>query len=225
MTKALFTACLIMVAAPWLEAQDRSRYREFQLGSDLASVVKQIGIAAPNIKVVHQRPAVIQSFEWRPRYFLRNSSAQPDPVDLIVFRFYNDQLFAIVVDYSRDRVEGMTEIDMVDAISAVYGPPSKVMPAAGRLAMDYGSADMPVAIWGESGASVTLMRVAYPVSFRLVVADMRLDDLARAAGAESVRLDAKEAPQREVARQKKEDEEAVDALKKAQIENKAVFKP
>jgi len=226
MKKVLFTTLICLVlAAPSLEAQDRSRYREFQLGSDLASIVKLIGMASPDIKLMHQRPAVIQNLEWRPRYTSRNPSAQSDPVDLIVLRFYNDQLFAVIVDYSRDKTEGMTETDMVEAISGTYGSPSKVMPTAGRVASSYGSADVPAAIWGDTGSSVTLLRVAYPVSFRLIVADTRLGNLAQTAIAEGVRLDAKEAPQREVARQKKEDEEAVDALKKAQIENKAVFKP
>lgn len=38
------------------------------------------------------------------------------------------QLFRIVVDYGQNRTEGMTEADMIEAISAVYGTP------AGRLA-------------------------------------------------------------------------------------------
>ena len=88
-----------------------------------------------------------------------------------------------------------------------------------------GRVDAPIAIWADNESSITLFRVASPVSFRLVVADTRLDNLARTASAEAVRLDAKEAPQREIARQKKEDEEALAALKQAQIENKAVFTP
>jgi hypothetical protein len=67
--------------------------------------------------------------------------------------------------------------------------------------------------------------VAYPVSFRLIVASTHLDTLARTASAEAVRLDAKEAPQREIARQKKESDEALAALQKAKTENKAVFRP
>ena len=91
--------------------------------------------------------------------------------------------------------------------------------------LDYGRVDAPIAIWGDKESSVTLLRVAYPVSFRLVVAFTRLDNLARTASAEAVRLDAKEAPQREIARQKKESDEALAALKKAKTENKAVFRP
>src|SRR4026209_1969091 len=115
MKKVLFTALMCFVlAVPSLEAQDRSRYREFQLGSDLASIVKLIGMASPDITLVHQRPAVIPNLERRPRYTSRPSPAQSDPVDLMVLSFYNDQLFAVIVDYSRDKTEGMTETDMVE---------------------------------------------------------------------------------------------------------------
>jgi hypothetical protein len=101
-----------------------------------------------------------------------------------------------------------------------------VLPAANRVStLDYGTVDAPVAIWGDKESSITLLRVTYPVSFRLVVSLTRLDKLARTASAEAVRLDAKEAPQREIARLKKESDEALAALEKAKAENKAVFRP
>ncbi len=53
----------------------------------------------------------------------------------------------------------------------------------------------------------------------------RLDNLAQTASAEAVRLDVKEAPQREIARQKNESDEALGVLKKAKTENQAVFRP
>jgi hypothetical protein len=219
-------ACVVILPAQLLHAQDRMRYREFQLGSDVASVAKLIGTASSDVKLIHQRPAVMQDLEWRPRYFSRSASAQTDPVDLILLRFVDDQLFRVVVDYARDRTEGMTEADMIEAIAAIYGPASKVLATSSRVpTLHYGGVDTPVAIWADKESSITLFRVAYPVSFRLVVALTRLDNLARTASAEAVRLDAREAPQREIARREKEDEEALLALRKAKIENKAVFMP
>jgi hypothetical protein len=218
--------CIVILSAHQLHAQDGMRYREFQLGSDVASVAKQIGTTSSDLKLIHQRPAVIQDLEWRPRYFSGGVSPQTDPVELIMFRFYDDQLFRVIVDYHRDRTKGMTEADMIEAITVTYGPASRVLPATNRIStLDYGAADAPVAIWGDKESSVTLLRVAYPVSFRLVLAFTRLDNLARTASAEAVRLDAKEAPQREIARQKKESDEARAALEKAKTENKAVFRP
>ena len=218
--------CSLILAAQLVNAQDRLRYRDFQLGSDLATIAKLTGTGPSDIKLIHQRPALMQDLEWRPRFFSRTASAKTDPVDLILFRFVDDQLFRVVVDYARDRTEGMTEADMIEAIAETYGPASKVPATSGRVpTLDYGGVDVPVAFWTDKESSITLFRVAYRVSFRLVVALTRLDNLARTATTEAVRLDAKEAPTREIARQKKEDEEALAALKKAQIENKAVFKP
>jgi hypothetical protein len=42
-----------------LEAQDRTRYRDFQLGSDLQSVSVLAKVAATDAKTIHQRPAVM----------------------------------------------------------------------------------------------------------------------------------------------------------------------
>jgi hypothetical protein len=219
-------ACILMLSAVALQAQERLRYRDFQLGSDLASVAKVTGIAPSEAKLIHQRPAVMKDLEWRPRYFSGGVSPQTDPVDLMVFRFYDDQLFSVVVDYDRHRTTGMTEADMIEAITAKYGPASKPLPRLRRASVaEYGTPDTPIAVWGDTEYSVTLLRVAYPETFRLVVALTRLDNLARTASTEAVRLDANEAPQREIARQKREADEALAAQEKAKIENKAVFRP
>jgi hypothetical protein len=78
----------------------------------------------------------------------------------VLFNFYNDQLFRIIVDYDRHRTEGMTE-----------------------------TPDTPVAVWGNPEYSVTLLRVAYPETFRLVLTLTRLENLARGAAVEAVRMD------------------------------------
>ena len=100
-----------------LQGQDRSRYRDFQLGGDLSSVSALTKVAVSDAKTIHQRPAVMQELEWRPPYYsLNGSTAAPnDPVRQIVFSFYNDQLSKMVVDYDRDRTAGMTDADMIEA--------------------------------------------------------------------------------------------------------------
>jgi hypothetical protein len=59
----------------------------------------------------------------------------------------------------------------------------------------------------------------------MIVVSTRLERLARIAEAEAVRLDARDAPQREVARQKKEVNDSRVAREKARVANKAAFKP
>jgi hypothetical protein len=218
-------ALILLTAVPLLHAQAPLRYREFSLGSDVASVATLTGLSGSDAKVIHARPAVMKDLEWRPRYFSRGVSPRTDPVDVMVFSFYDDQLYKVTVDYERDRTAGMTEADMIEAITAEYGPPLTPRPKVRATLPDRGAADQPLAVWGDADQSVTLLRVANPPSFRLIVADARLERLARTAGAEAVRLDAREAPQREIARQKQEAEDARAAEEKAKADNKAVFRP
>ena len=151
--------CLVLLSASTIAAQQPFRYREFQLGSDLASIGKLTGTAAAVAKVIHPRPAIIKELEWRPRYATRGESPQTDPVDTMVFRFYEDQLFAVIVDYDRRRTEGMTAADMIAAITATYGPTSRLASRPiGTQTGGYGFPDTPLAIWGDTEHSVTLLR-------------------------------------------------------------------
>jgi hypothetical protein len=223
----LFILCvcsLLLVQASAAQSQSHDRYREFVIGSSLASVAKATGADPVTAKVIHRRPAMLTDLEWRPRYHSGGLPAT-DPVDVIAFKFYDDQLFTIVVDYDRRRTEGMTSADMIDAISASYGmfqvPSNPVGSREGR----YGFPDTLIATWGDTEHSVSLLRVTYPETFRLVVRSTRLAGLADLAGAAAVRLDADEAPQRELDRQKKQDDDSRAASEKARDANKATFKP
>jgi hypothetical protein len=186
------------------------------------------GLATSDAKTIHQRPALLQDLEWRPSHW-RASDTLPstDPVQQIGFSFYNDRLFRIVVDYDRDRTEGMTDADMVEAISAVYGP--QVNPSVSRRRQPpsvYDDAGTPIGQWGNVNNSVTLYRLpSYGTSFRLVVTAEPTAALARTAAARALVLDAREAPQREAAREKKEAEDRRAAEAEARLTNKATFRP
>ena len=108
------------VSVSSIEAQDLSRYREFRLGMNLLAVAKQADMQPSEARVIHQRPAVIQELEWRPQSSL-TSSSQADPVSEVLFTFYNGELFRMVVNYDQHKTEGLTDEDMVEAISAKYG--------------------------------------------------------------------------------------------------------
>jgi hypothetical protein len=209
--------------------QGVSQYRNFALGSNVISVSALAGIDPAEAKTIHQRPAVLQDLEWRPSRWVAGSTASSvDPVEQILFSFYNDQLFRVVVDYGHERTEGMTAADMIDGISSVYGAPlarsSRVAGrAASQLETESGSL---VARWGDSEHRVVLYHTSsYSAAYRLILTDVRLDDLARKAGTQAGRLDNQEAPAREIARQKKERDDARGAAAKARDANKRVFRP
>ncbi len=211
-----------------VEGQSLLQYRNFTFGSDLASISSVTGVPVAQATTVHQRPAVLQDLEWRPsRWTAAVTEVSTDPVDQMVFSFYDDQLFQIVVDYRADRTEGMTDADVIKAISTVYGATIKRAPvdrrAASRVEIDSGT---PIARWASAGQVVVLYRTSsYRQEFRLIVADQSLDQLAKKATAEALRLDDQEAPQRELARQKKETEDARAAADKARTANKDAFRP
>jgi hypothetical protein len=221
-------AITILLSTPPLESQGLAQYRDFQLGGDLASVATLAGVAASTAKVIHQRPALMQDLEWRPsRWTSAPSAAQSDPVQQVTFSFYTDQLFRVVVDYDRERTDGLTGVDMVEAISQTYGAPVK--PAVKRTAAAAMSIDNdsgpPISRWEGADYAVALYRSSYATTFRMIVTSPRLDALARTATAQALRLDAREAPQREIDRQKKEVDDARATQEKARAVNKATFRP
>jgi hypothetical protein len=214
------------VSALLVDAADLSRYRGFQFGMDLLAVAKQADMEPSEAKVIHQRPAVIQELEWRPpRSF--TPSPQADSVKDVVFSFYNGELFRIVVNYDRYRTEGLTDEDMVEAISTKYGiatrPVTKIVLFSSFQV--YNDTEKVIARWEDSQYSFNLFRSSYQPTFGMLVFSKRLDPLAQAAIVEAIRLDEQEAPQREAERQKTQAEEDRAAQEKARLVNKADFRP
>ena len=225
-----FAICVVglVLATHGVAGQSLAQYRNFELGSTLAAVAGLIGVSPSQAKVIHQRPVVLQDLEWRLSQWINGSGASStDPVEQIVFSFYDDRLFRIVVDYDRNRTEGMTQADMLDAIAEIYGVPVKQTAALGRTISNVeAAAGTPVARWRDAGHTAVLYRVStYRGEFRLIVTDTALDALAQKATIQAVRLHDREAPQREVARMKKEQEDNRAAAEKARIANKKVFRP
>ncbi len=214
------------VSAPLIYGQDLSRYREFQFGMNLFAVAKQADMKPSEARVIHQRPAVIQELEWRPPRSL-GSSPQADPVSEVLFSFYNGELFRMVVNYDRYRTEGLSDEDMVEAISAKYGtatrPDAKIILFSSFQV--YNDSEKVIARWEDAQYSFNLFRSSYQPTFGMLVFSKRLDALARAAIVEAIRLDEQEAPQREIERQKKQDAEDRAGQQKARVANKPNFRP
>jgi hypothetical protein len=214
----------LMLWASLLGAVDLSNYRGIQIGTTLKIAAKQSEAQLSETKLVHQRPAVIQELEWRPRFSYKANAKEVDPVRDILLRFYNGELFQIVTTYDRDKVKGMTEADMIDAISLTYGTATK--PAVEiPYRSNYGEVASVLARWEDSDYSHDLVRTGDRSSFALVLSNKRLNALAQTAIVEAVRLDAIEAPQREINLQKLQDANDRLELDKARSENRPNFRP
>lgn len=219
----------VVLSAQFLSAQDLSMYRDFHVGMNLASVVTQTGSNPSDAKVIHERPALIQELDWRPRFGRGGSSLQTDPIQAIVFSFYNHELYRIVVTYDRQKVEGLTEKDLIESISATYGTATTPVAtiASSPLSQAYrgDEPDKVIARWEDGQYSFNLIRSSYESTFGLVIFSTRLDALARAAVAKAVRLDKQEAPRREIERYKQQEADIRVAQEKARLVNKSTFRP
>ena len=206
-------------------AQDLSRYRAYVLESSLDSVVAAAsGARADDAKMLHERPATIQELEWQAPYF-GSETTSADPVREIVFTFYNGALYQLVVNYDRDRTEGLSNSDVIESVSAAYGAPAL---AAGRRISPPPEAlpdSIVLARWENTEAVLTLVRGAYAPEFQLILTSTSLGTRARSAIREAIRLDAVEAPRREAAQRKKDASDASAARDKTRVTNKEAFRP
>ncbi len=223
--RALVIAVSVILGGQVASAQDVSRYRGYVLESSLESVIAVGTSRAADVKTLHERPAKIQELEWRPPYMASGSQAV-DPVRGITFTFYDGSLYQIVVTYERDRTDGLTNGDIIESLSATYGAP--VLEAAGART-SRPVAPLPdtiaVARWENAASSRTRLRATYSPGYQLILITKPLR--ARAGGAirEAVKLDAIEAPRRDVERRAKEIADASLARDKARTTNKSAFRP
>jgi hypothetical protein len=221
MRNMVVSLSLILLSAPLLFGQDLSKYRTFTLGTSLAELTKQVGPYSHWTTLTHKRPAAIQELT----FWTLNSSGSPvglDPVSQILFSFYNAELYRMVVTYDRDATRGLTDDDMVQAVSARYGTARRFYPEINLPTNDvYASTETVIARWEDSQNSVNLFRSSNQSSFRLAVFSKRLDARAQAAILESVKLENEEAPQKEIDWRKKE----ADELEVARQINQKTFRP
>jgi hypothetical protein len=213
----------LLACAPAAHAQDLSRYREFHLGMSLEAVAHQAGIGSEP-QVVHTRPQLIQELMWQPPS--GSSTSVRDSARKVLFGFYNGQLFRIAIDYDRDKTEGLTDQDMTAAISTKYGTALLTAMHIGPPSTEIGrDRNVVVARWEDLTYAAVLTRPWYSSAFTLVISARGPEALATVASAESVRLDAKEAPQRELDRQRKQDDENRAKDEKARRANIGTFRP
>lgn len=214
-----------MVAA-MAAAADLNTYRQFTLGASVADTVSQARAMERDVTVQHARPAMLQELRWRPPYRTVGDAAAVESVADIIFSFVDNQLFRMTIGYDNSRTEGLTNKDMVAALSATYGPPSAgAGPTAPRSEFDSLDVSTTIAVWRAGDATVELRHSAYRSSFGLVITSLPLEAFARKARTTAETLDVREAPAREAARVKAEAEAARAAAAKTRTTNQATFTP
>lgn len=210
-------------------AQERGEYRDFQLGASVAAISALTDTRVADATLLHERPALMQELRWRPSSSgtAGRSPSRGKGLELVTFSFYENQLYRMMIDYERAQTQGMTDRDMVDAISASYGPPSssKFSDEWTGARGSESVASRLVARWNGPDYAIAVSRWAYGGAWRLVVESTPLATLARTADLQAIVLDVKEGPQREAERSRRDQQRKDDAEAAARAANKATFQP
>jgi hypothetical protein len=211
---------LVLFCTPLLSGQDLSSYRKFSLGSSLIAVSKQVGQDPLRADLIHPSPALIQQITYWP-IEAAPYSTRAESVSQVLFSFYNGELYKISVTYDQQATEGLTEDDMVAAISARYGSAARLYPEIALPTSDeYAPSSKVIARWEDAETSVSLFRTNSLNTFGLAVYSKKVDAQADAAILESAKLEKQEAPQKEIDRQKGE----ADKLEAARLKNVKAFR-
>ena len=221
----LALACMMSLGVPATSAEPvLSHYRGVTLGDSVQVVVDHLRLVAADVKVVHERPTLVQEVTWRPSRFVSGTTIEPDPLAEMVLTFRAGRLARIAVTYDRERTQGMTNEDLHEAMGSVYGvsmliatpPQTTIAPSAERQT---------IGRWEDAETLLVLWREQYPNRVGLTVTSLAGDRALQVAIAEGVRVDAAEAPARDLARRTDEAAAIQARAEKIRQDNKAKFKP
>lgn len=184
----LFLFLVLILAMP-IQAQDLSRYRTYAFGMSLDDLRLQLDSQGLRTKLVHG-PALIQEVVWWPW----ESSGPPrgDGLWQVLFRFHNSRLYRIEATYDRLATRGLTAADMVEAIAARYGSPTRLQAEGDSTIHLEDTTGRALAQWEDPYYSLTLYRSSLSDAFGLIIFSKQLDTqaiLAIAGSAEAVRQD------------------------------------
>ncbi|HZQ18293.1 MAG TPA: hypothetical protein VFA90_06185 [Terriglobales bacterium] len=211
---------LLLLFSPLLCGADLSTYRGFQFGMSLDAAAKHSGMDMSEVTTIHERPARIQELTWNPGRF-SGTSGDTDPVEQVVFSFYNGQLFRIVVNYDDQKTQGLSADDLTEAFSTRYGAATHPPPETRFPSTVFSAGVTVVACWADAEYSFNLAQSPYGSSFELIAFSKHLNALAHVAIATGIQMDAQEAPER----QKAEEQNAQSKSDKARLVNKGHFRP
>jgi hypothetical protein len=215
----LFIAAIAGAVVPLGASTPFSRYRNLALGDSVATVVERLQIETPNVKVLFEQPSLVQELTWHPYRFISGVAVTPDPLSEVVLTFHLGKLVRIAATYDRDRIQGLTDADLQELVSVVYGLsmlPSRSNAAVGRRTIgSWGDADALVVLWGDEYPRRSGLTITSPAGAAAL-------DEAAIIGA---RLVADDAPRRERLRLAVAAAAVIDREAQIRLENKAKFKP
>ena len=200
-----------------------SHYRGVALGDSVEKVAEQLKVTSSAIKVVHERPTLVQQMTLRPSRYISGRSLEPDPLAEMVLTFHRGRLARIAVAYDRERTEGLTDEDLLEVFQGLYGSP--LLPSTTRLTPALSTDPQVIGSWRDAESLLLLWRERFPGRVGLTITSIASDLAMQEAIANGERLDASEAPARDLARRAAEATALQTRDDKVRRDNKAAFKP
>ena len=222
----LTLTCAIALAVPALSASPSlSQYRGATLGQPVETVVEALKLAASDVKILHEAPALVQQVTWKPRAQFSGGTGDADPIVEMLLTFHAGRLAQITVTYDRARTQGLTDADLLEAMGATYGT-SMLVPVVRQPPVSAAiTTRATIGRWEDAEALVILWREQFPNRIGLTLTSLAADAALQQAIADGVRLETAAAPGRELARRSAEADAIRARDEKIRLENKAKFKP
>jgi hypothetical protein len=150
-------------------------------------------------------------------------TAVPDPLAELVLTFYQGRLARIVAIYDRERTQGLTDADLHELVSRVYGVAT--LQSTPTQLPDPTLRRRTVGQWEDADHLVLLWREAYPARVGLTITSIAEDRVLQEAIAQSERVAAEEAPRRAEEGRAAAAAAIRERDEKQRLGNKAQFKP
>jgi hypothetical protein len=199
-----------------------TQYRGVSIGDSPGVVVAALKMTPADVVVVTARPTLVEQVTWRPNQFFTGRTGPADDLWEMVLTFHRGRLARIVATYERDRTAGMTDADLHAAFTATYGTAMLVpTPTTAVVAGE----PLTIGRWGDANTVVVLWREDYPRRIHVSISSVAEDRTMQEAIASGKRLDAIEAPAREIVRRATDDFTLRQRTEKTRGDNKATFKP
>lgn len=215
---------LIGVAIVPLGAAARfADYRGVTLGDSVATVVARLHAEPSSVRVLHEQPSLIEELTWRPSRFISGKTVTPDALAEMVLTFHLGQLVRIAATYDRERTQGLTDADLNELVSGVYG--LSMLPSAALSPAAAAEGRRTVGSWRDANTSIQLWSEDRPRRAGLTVTSLIGAAVLDEAAAVAARRDAEESPKREQARLVAAAAAIVARDAKIRLDNKAKFKP
>jgi hypothetical protein len=192
------------------------------IGDSVSVVVASLQMAPSDVAIVHARPAMIQQLTWRPNQFFASKAGPPEALAEMVLTFHLGRLARVVATYNRDRTEGLTNADLHDSFTTIYGA-SMLVPTQPGVRSS-GDPEI-IGQWGDGETLVVLLRETFPRRITVTVSSVAAGHLLRDSLASGARLDTIEAPTRDMVRRASEEQTKRTRDEQSRLDNKSAFKP